>query len=425
MNSHTNFYVARFMRVHRDRVFYSEKIIEAAFRGRSIEVNKLSARVIGYRSCIDGCWAIVSCQNCGDSDLESRLRSLESIVVKRRCPGISSANFFSGSVSLGSIDRDPVEFVRVAADVCDEFSDVDCEFILNVRDVERVIDRFGDSGRERKVVIDVIAAIVVKMPRVGSSSFAMSFVGDLSSLRESQIERILKSIYSRAQASAKAKLLNPLASGRAEVILRHDVAAALFHELSHLLEADAANHLSIGAQIGPPELDIYDDPKYFGSSAIRLFDDEGVTTFKRSLIEGGVVVDLHHTLSTAHLFNSRPGSAHGLFHAPRPFHTALVVKPGDWNEKEVIEETKRGFLAEGLLQAETIGNYIRIVPETTWYIERGEIKEPIRIRSIKIPLQKLKTITALTKTLHTRTTYEKGHLITETTPTTKLQAYIE
>jgi len=413
------------MNIHRDRVFYNEKVVEAAFRGRGIEVNKLSASVMGYRSCINGCWAIVSCQSCGDIDLESQLRSLESIVVKRKCPGISSANFFSGSVSLGSMDRDPVELVKVAADICDEFSDVDCEFILNVRDVERVIDRFGDSAKERKVVIEVIAAMIVKRPRVGSGSFAMSFVGDLSSLKESQIERVLRSIYRRAQASSKAKLLNPLASGRAEVILRHDAAAALFHELSHLLEADAASHLLIGTQVGPPELDIYDDPKYFGSSAIRLFDDEGVVTSRRSLVEGGVVVDLHHTLSTAHLFNSRPGSAHGLFHAPRPFHTALIVKPGDWGEREVVEETRKGFLAEGLLQAETIGNYIRIVPETTWYIEKGEIKEPIRIRAIKIPLQKLKTITALTKTLHTRTTYEKEHLITETTPTTKLQAYIE
>lgn len=353
-------------------------------------------------------------------ELESRLRSIHT-----RCPGFSDAQLFSGTVSLGSIDRDPVEMLKSASSVCQELTDASCEVILNVREIERNIDRFGDVASERKVIIEVITGVVIRTPRVSSASAHMSFVGDLSLLRESQIENLIKSCYERAKAMAKSKPLNPLAAGKADVILKPDLAAALFHEVSHLLEGDAINHLRIGTQIGPPELDIIDDPRYVSAASIRLFDDEGVVTHRRTLVESGVVVDLHHTRSTAHILGSTPGSAHGLFHIPRPFHTVLIVKPGDWKDDEIVEETKRGFIAEGLMEASTQGTYIRIVPESVWYVEGGELKEPVRISAIKIPLTKIKTISAMSRSLGTRIAYEKGHLVSEIAPTIRLQAYIE
>jgi predicted Zn-dependent protease len=158
---------------------------------------------------------------------------------------------------------------------------------------------------------------------------------------------------------------------------------------------------------------------------LRFFDDEGVTTQKRVIIDEGRLVDMHHTRSTAGRYGSSPGSAYGLFHRPVGFHTTLIVEPGDWGENEIVEETRHGLYVQGVAMALTEKGYIRIVPEAVYTIKRGEIADLVSVKAIKIPLYKLRTMHAITKTRKLRVSREKEWIVAELSPRVMLEAYVE
>ncbi|MEM1917062.1 MAG: hypothetical protein QXU00_07265, partial [Ignisphaera sp.] len=69
--------------------------------------------------------------------------------------------------------------------------------------------------------------------------------------------------------------------------------------------------------------------------------------------------------------------------------------------------------------------YIRFVPEFSYTIENGEFRESIKIREVKVPLQSIKTINAISKDAKIRTSIEKSWLVSEIAPTIRLVAYVQ
>lgn len=412
------------MREYKDIINYFENSIELAYRDGSLELNKSVVKVTALRKFSNGRWIIKSCQGCDVHEL-----TLNEYLIEDSASNVELADteLYVGSVNLGSLDRDPRELLEIAANICNELRGVNvvrCEFIINVRDYNKVIERDVGVASESKVIIEFIVGVVSRAMKYGYGGTHTALVTNLSSVSAGFIDKLLRRAYEKSLANSRSKPLNPVYAGRHQLILKPEVTAALMHEVSHLLEATAVNRIPLWSKVGPPELDVLDDPHEVTSPSIRLFDDEGVPTIRRKLIEGGVVVDYHHTRLTASQFNSEAGSSYGLYHPPIPFHTTLVVRAGDWRDEEVVSETKRGFIVDGVVKAETEGNYVRVVPEYAMYVEDGEVKNYVELRDVRIPISKLRSLSAIGRSRELRVSYEKGYLVAELAPTVRLEGYV-
>jgi len=414
------------MVIYRDRVALEELERLLAWRSGSVEINELRARVSGARVCIDGCWGIASVQGeASGSRLEELARIAEKVARSQSsCPGLSDAKLFTGSARVGaeviSLDR-ALDAVQSLCSEAREQGVEDCEVTVLHRVVRRRIERDDGAAEDSRSWIEVEVGL-----RRGRSYGAWSACSICWG--ESSAERVVEEAFRAAlrvlASSERAAPLHPFDAGRATIVLDPVAAAALAHEVSHLLAPPLGNGL-LGAKIGSEDLTLIDDPSMMGLPSSRLFDDEGVECRRRTLIEGGAVVDLHSTRETAQSVGTSPGSAHGLFTKPVPFHSTLVLQPGDWRFREIIEETRRGYLVTGVAMATLESGYVRIVPLASYRIERGELARPMRIRSVRIPIKALRTIDAIGRELRARHSYEKSWLVMELAPAIRLQGYVE
>lgn len=418
------------MSIYIDRVRYQEVVTQIAYRDGSIEINNLTANVLGARVNKSGCWYIVSRQgiDANLSDLEKRALSLARDGV---CGDFSEAELFKGSVEIGKEFPSEEEVVKLITELCQEIKasyNVKCEVVVGMHHRMRTISREGgDDAKESKKFVDIEIGLI-GTTTYGQNIFASShsaFVAWSANSIARNIDSLFRDTISRIGKSIKVKALKPYEVGKSQIILGNEAAAALIHEISHMLNPLYPHSIRIvGSKLFPDEFSLYDEPNTHDTPAIRFFDDEGVATRKRVLVENGVIRDLHHTRTTAKSFSSEPGSAHGLFTNPVPFHTTLVLASGDWGEREMVEETKRGFLIDGISIAMLEEGYIRIVPQTSFLIENGEMVESIKIREVRVPLQALKTINAISKNPRARVSEEKGWIVSEIAPQIRLEGFV-
>ncbi len=415
-----------------DTIIYKEKIIEIAWRRGSIEVNTAESSVNGLRIYRDGYWRIASIQgdkNSPDNTANHMIKRLLRVPVKRYTHSgyIVGGEWCDGSYKLGSPPNTD-ELLRLMEHIVDKIEDG--EVVVLAGSIIRRIENKNTVCNEEKHFYEILVYAEKNINgrrSVGSSSLA--FTGELNDAWK-LADNLAEEAVRRAEAGLRARRLGLLESGKWIIILGYEASGAFFHELAHLLEGDQPDHLRIGERISTTSINVYDDPLYPWSPATRMFDDEAVKAVRKPLVEDGEVVELLHTRESAAQtilkgYNALPGQARGLFHKPKAMHTTLVVEPGDWKVKELVEESRRTILVDGIIRAELYGQTVTIIPETAWLVDR-ELKEPVRIRVIRLPLIKaLTTIDAMTRTSKLRYSYEKGHIVAEIAPIIRLQGVVE
>ncbi|MET1102021.1 MAG: metallopeptidase TldD-related protein [Pyrodictiaceae archaeon] len=402
---------------YRDKVSLYVEVVEASLRPGSIEVNADRREYRGERVYRGG-WLIYS----SPPPLSLSTRSLPS-PPRGYSKGLAEARLFHGRSFIGEYRRvSGEEVAEIASGLASMVTKCDPEIVVTFVHEVRSIHHEEGSAIEDKNYTDIIMA-------VNCHGYALSErIGLLGTPTKSHINLLSRVIGELEEGSLiyarYAKALSPMERGRWQVILRRSAAAALLHEIGHCLEATRCR-LTPGTRIHNT-LKIYDDPFYYQSPAQRAFDDEAVASFRRTLVEDGVVVDLLHTRETAAIAGSRPGNAQGLFHRPIPGHSTLVMGAGDWGDREIIEETKRGILVNQVLEA-TVDptGLITIYPEDAWLVERGEVRGALRVTRIRLFVKTLATIDAISKTHWLRVSSEKGNLVAEASPSIRLQAYID
>ncbi len=421
------------MTEYEDTVNYSEHITEVAWRRGSLEINESSSSVVGSRLFSSGSWFIASVQgmNVDVNELRRRIKVLAKVSRSRIGKAmLSSAEFCKGSYKIGeeAPTEDLLDFVRDIVALLGESGEV----VLTQISSTRIIDSQDFTCREDRNIIELsVFAEDFSAGRHAVASASVAIAGKLSSLSDRLIDELIEDTGVRVKAQLAAKALSPLNIGKWTLVLDYDVAAAFFHELAHLLEGDIPNHLIPGQDLGVRWLNMSDNPRIELSPARSFFDDEGVVTKAKDLITDGIVRDLMHTrLSAAKArragYKTSPGQAKGLFHPPKAMHSTLLIAPGDWRLEEITEETRKGIYVKGLIKAELYGGIVTIVPENAWIIKKGEIREPVILRLIKIPLIRgLRSIDALSRSLKLRHSYEKGHLVAEASPVIRILGYIE
>ena len=393
------------MHIQNTRV--KSRVVEVAVRGNSVECNVSSSsfravRVAGKR------WAILS-TNEDSRDLMDRAR----IIAGGEGIKLADAELAVGEFRFkgGYFDEDCA--IELLNDLKGNFNGI-VEAILTYERTFREIETSdGADAREEKDITDLNLSVVER----GVASLHVGGIGGLEVVEE-KFEFLVEEIKRRLDGLKNAKYLNPLMRGsKFKVILTKECACAFVHEIVHRLEADVLGEVYDGSKIT-----VYDNPIGFGG---YHFDDEGVLARDKCLIEDGKVSSYLHTRESAFKFGDVPmGNGRGLFTIPKAFQTNLFVEKGDWNFDEMVEETREGFVAEGLIRAEIQNDFINIYPELCWYVRR-EIVCPAILNVIKIPVREaLKRVEAVGKEYFERVGYEKGFAISEKSPPIMVEAVV-
>ncbi|MEM0283599.1 MAG: TldD/PmbA family protein [Sulfolobales archaeon] len=104
------------------------------------------------------------------------------------------------------------------------------------------------------------------------------------------------------------------------------------------------------------------------------FDDEGVATMEKSIIEKGVLKTFLHNTKTARILETRTTGNAGWIQ-PRPWN--LIIEKGDYEENEMIREIRRGILINNnwytRYQNALEGVFSTVTRDALLIIENGEI----------------------------------------------------
>ncbi|MEM1619218.1 MAG: TldD/PmbA family protein [Fervidicoccaceae archaeon] len=417
--------------MYRDRVEYSESVLEIAWRRGDVEVNESRSSARAVRLATNRGWVICSTTRPVAWDvLEEEALRLAGSERAESSAELAEASLYVGRVMLGESSADPLGEGMRAVDLARallEEKGLTGEVVLVFSETERRLEHPSGSASERKTLSELYVYADARLEgsrAVGSAHAAV--LGPPSKISPKSVESLVEKAARRALWGLRAKKLSPLERGPKTVLLMGEASAAFFHELSHLLEADVPEHIALGTLVSSKSLTVYDDPFDPESPASVFFDDEAVSARKRTLVEDGVAVGLLHTRETASLHGDAPGSARGLFHRPKAMQSTIVVSSGDnWRESEIVEETRSGLLIDGVVEAELRGGTVRLVPEEAWIVAKGEVREPIKLEELKLPLlHSLTRIDAVGRAAYLRASYEKKHLVAERAPWVRTVAYV-
>ena len=192
----------------------------------------------------------------------------------------------------------------------------------------------------------------------------------------------------REAASDAAKKLGAeqAASGKYKIVMKNTAFANLVSTYSSVILADAAQKgLSLlagklGEKIASENFTLLDAPLY--PEREQPFDNEGVATYDKPVIEGGVFRTFLHNLKTAAKDGVKStGNASGGYRSPiRVSPRNLYVKPGELSRGELIKQAGDGLYITSLAGLHSGTNAVSgdfsLLAEG-FIIENGEIARPV------------------------------------------------
>jgi PmbA protein len=199
----------------------------------------------------------------------------------------------------------------------------------------------------------------------------------LNDAYQEAIRRLTRKI-SLARRSAR------LASGRMKVLF--SPAGAMVLMLPLMLGTNGKNVLHgaspladrLGQAVLDPGLTLWDDPTLRGRPESSRFDDEGVPCRPKALIQQGVCASFLYDLKTAALMGTQStgNGARGLFSAPTPSPSNLVLASGEAPLASILAGIEHGLLVEdvlGLGQGNAMSGAFSNTLGLAYVVEGGEI----------------------------------------------------
>jgi TldD protein len=267
-------------------------------------------------------------------------------------------------------------------------------------DGARIIE---DVGR----VYFSVKAIAKDLGKVASASEAEGVIGGFEHFERIQIEDYSRRVAERALTLLKAK---PAPSGRFTVILDPKLAGTFAHEaVGHACEADlvtAGESILIGkmgCKIGSEYVTIFDDSTLVNGWGSLKYDDEGVPTQKRLLIENGVLKGYILNREASAKLNMNPnGGARAESYASRPIvrMSNTYIAPGSHSFEELLEDVDYGVYVKGTRggQVDPAKGTFQFSAEEAFLIEKGEVSTPLLDVSLSgLTLETLANIDAVAK----------------------------
>lgn len=286
----------------------------------------------------------------------------------------------------------------------------------------------GTEVREKTPLTELTIYVFLKGLTEGFASKIIGGMGGLEILQNQQWEEIVEDLVRRASDSTRAKpsvslhFTYPYLSGRFKVILDHEAAGGLAHEIAHFLEADVYQErffksLNYGIKL-------VDNPLLEDAYGSFHWDDEGVRSKEKTLLSKDGIGLLHTRLTAKN--DSDAGNARGVLHRPRPMVSNVYITPSDWSREEIFADTQNGIYAEGLVRAECRINEgrIEIEPEIAYVLKNKELTTPIKNLKIICSIKDISKIDAVGSSVQLRPCYEKGFAISEGAPYLRINGVI-
>jgi TldD protein len=409
-----------------DARFVKQEVVEVALRGESADVFRQNSERVACRAISKG-YGVASTNNLDSKSLKD----------------VSKLALRQAEISEAEIELLPAKTERgekiYSGKKGFEVEEVS-EFLKNIRDEARhalgnfysrseIIASYsftdstfmsseGTSIVEKAPLVDVFVYLVAKGLSEGVASKSVGGRGSFEIIEEEDWSTILEGLTKRAIESTEAGVMVPVEKGKKfNVVLDNDGTGALAHEIAHMLEADIYQEKIFRNLKFEEPLEVVDDPSLENGYGSFYWDDEGVLGGPKILLsEKGV--RLLHTRLTAK-GEERAGNAHGVFHMPRPLMSNVYVKPSDWKVDEILQETRFGVYSRGIIRAESVVSEGRfeLSPEIGYFVEKGEIKQPIKhLRIIGDVRRAIPSTDAIGKDFQMRPNIEKGFSISEGGP---------
>ncbi|MCP8316573.1 MAG: TldD/PmbA family protein [archaeon] len=196
--------------------------------------------------------------------------------------------------------------------------------------------------------------------------------------------------------------------GIVDVILGPQVSGIIAHESAgHPGEADrilgreaaqaGESYLKpndLNLKIGSKEAYVSDDPTIPNSNGFYLYDDEGVPSRKRKLIEAGIIREFLHNRATAYEFDVSSNSSSRATRYDREPIVRMAntfVEPGDHSLEELFEDIELGVYIKSFMEWNIDDKRLnqRYVGLEAYLIEKGEIKDMVKNPVLEITTPKL------------------------------------
>jgi len=229
----------------------------------------------------------------------------------------------------------------------------------------------------------------VKSRKAGEeSSFSSSIIN-----RRLDLDEVRRESARAGEFSVKFIGAKPVESGEYKVLL-DPYMTALFMEVTldpafsalNVQENRSPLKNKIGSVVLNENIDVWDDPTIDWGIGSRPFDDEGLATSRKPLIEKGVLKNLlynHYTAvrenksSTGNGFRANPSSP------TTPSSTNLLVmgKRNLMSMDEMISEIDRGIIVHGMI-GYWMSNFVNGSTQATvshgLYVEKGDVKRAVK-----------------------------------------------
>ena len=211
-------------------------------------------------------------------------------------------------------------------------------YIANTKGLEQSFRRNGAYG---------FVSAVVRQDEQAKTGSRMVFGNDWSQF---DAKKLAKEAVEEAASLLGAR---SLPSGDYRVLLRHDVARDLLATFSSVFSAEAVQKgLSLLAgklneKIASPFITLVDDPLLKNGGASASFDDEGVATRTKNVIEEGKLMTFLHNLKTAKKDGVEPtgNASRASFKSPVGISPSnFFIQPGTMSYDALVETLDNGII---------------------------------------------------------------------------------
>jgi len=267
------------------------------------------------------------------------------------------------------------------------------------------------SSNGTKILTDIsrvyvsVNAVAKQAQKLTSVRERLGKIGGFELFNEVNGDAIMEKAAERAVNLLKAK---PAPSGRFTVVVDPRLAGVFAHEaIGHACEADlviAGESIlagKIGKVVGSKLVSILDDSTLAGGWGCEKYDDEGVATKKRPLIERGVLRGYITNKEAAAKLNMSPNGgarAENFSYPPIVRMSNTYIARGDHSFEELLEDIDHGVYLKASRggQVDTAKGTFQFNAEEARLIEKGELTTPLLDVSLSgITLETLHNIDAV------------------------------
>ncbi|MCL2521966.1 MAG: TldD/PmbA family protein [Erysipelotrichales bacterium] len=367
------------------------------FDGQMDNVNNNNTDAAAFRCLYNGKMGYVSSENLAEEKADfiiKRLKDNASIISSDE-----KTIIFPGSKDYEKVNEEYDDFTKVP--VADKMNLI--KQISNLAfSLDKRVSHFQVRYSESEVSVNLLnslglnlekhysfatisAQLVVKDGEESKSDYDYKIVKKFKDFKPEDFAKDLVATTLKRLAAGKVK------TGKYNVIFENKTFASFLQAISGIFSGEAVmRSLSclkdkLNTKIGSEVVNFIDNPLFKEANFIQTFDDEGVATKNKTLVEKGVLKTYHHSLKSAAHFNLE-STGNGF---KRSIDAAVAVLPhnfyldkGKDSVEELAEKCGNGiYITElnGLHSGISMVSGSFSLQSSGFLIENGKITEPVTL----------------------------------------------